>query len=151
MTRESGRFLICAFGAAVLFLSLTAVAGSGAPLLVLSSDTDIASAGFYRLEWNWTTAAIRPGGEFELQESTLPDFSDATQLYRGPDLATVISGRRDGRRYYRVRSQPHAAWSNTVQVTTAHHPLSRALAFFAAGALVFALTLAMILHGSKQQ
>ncbi len=151
MTRESGRFLICAFGAAVFFLSLTAVAGSGAPLLVLSSDTDTASAGFYRLEWNWTAAAAEPGGEFELQESTLPDFSDAAPLYRGPDLATVISGRRDGRRYYRVRSQPHAAWSNTVQVTTAHHTLSRALAFFAAGALVFALTLAMILHGSRQQ
>jgi len=151
ISRESDRFLICAFGAAVFFLSLTAVAGSGAPLLVLSSDTDTASAGFYRLEWNWTPAAAEAGGEFELQESTRPDFSDAASLYRGPDLATVISGRRDGRRYYRVRSQHHAAWSNTVQVTTAHHPLARALAFFAAGALVFALTLTMILHGSKQQ
>ena len=118
---------------------------------MLSSDTDTASAGFYRLEWHWSAVATEPGGEFELQESTRPDFSDAAPLYRGPDLATVISGRRDGRRYYRVRAQPQAGWSNTVQVTTAHHPLSRALAFFAAGTLVFALTLAMILYGSKHQ
>jgi hypothetical protein len=151
MTRESGRFLIRAFGAAVFCLSLTAVAGSGTPLLVLSSDTDTATAGYYRLEWSWTRATAESGGEFELQESTHPDFSDAAALYRGPDLATVISGRGDGRRYYRVRAKPDAAWSNSVQVTTAHHPLSRALAFFAAGALVFALTLAMILHGSQQR
>jgi len=152
ISRESGRFLICAFGAAVFFLSLTAVAGSGSPLLALSSDSDTASAGYYRLEWKWATAPAGPGGDFELQESTQTDFSDAAALYRGPDLATVISGRRDGRRYYRVRSQHSpAAWSNTVAVTTAHHPLSRALAFFAAGAVVFALTLAMILRGSKQQ
>ena len=47
MTRESGRFLIRAFGAAVFCLSLTAVAGSGTPLLVLSSDTDTATAGYW--------------------------------------------------------------------------------------------------------
>lgn len=151
ISRESGRFLICAFGAAVFFVSLTAVAGSRTPLLVLSSDTEVASAGYYRLQWHWSAAGGAPGGPFQLQESATPDFSDAVSLYRGPDLASVISGRRDGVRYYRVGSQhSETRWSNVVKVETRHHPLSRALLFFAAGALVFALTLAMILRGSRE-
>jgi len=152
ISRESGRFLICAFGAAVFFLSLTAVAGSGSPLLVLSSDTDVARAGYYRLQWHWSSADGAPQGPFQLQESSTPDFSDALALYRGPDLATVISGRRDGVRYYRVGSQhSETRWSNVVAVETQHHSLSRALLFFAAGGLVFALTLGVILRGSRQQ
>jgi hypothetical protein len=155
IARKSCRFLICAFGATCFLPSLSASAGSGTPLLSLSSDSAVASAGFYRLEWHWQDTPPGAGGDFELQESTRADFGDATPLYRGPDLATVISGRGDGTRYYRVRAtrdnNRHTLWSNAVEVATAHHPLSRAVAFFAAGALVFVLTLTLIVHGNRQE
>jgi hypothetical protein len=136
-------------------LALSASAGPDALAPSLSSDTEVATAGFYRLEWQWEGASPDTADAFEVQESTRADFGNASALYRGPDLATVISGRRDGTRYYRVRATgegaPRGVWSNVVKVQTAHHPLSRALAFFAAGALVFSLTLALILRGSRGQ
>jgi hypothetical protein len=112
----------------------------------------VATAGYYRLEWDWEGSPASAPASFEVQESTQADFRDAQPLYQGPDLATVISGRRDGSRYYRVRAagndDAQSPWSNVVEVTTAHHPLPRALAFFAAGAMVFSLTLVLILRGS---
>jgi hypothetical protein len=153
---EYPRSLAGALGAAWVALWLGASAALASPPLRLASDTDVATAGFYRLEWQGDGAgAAATGDRFELQECTRADCADAVPLYRGPDLATVISGRRDGTRYYRVRAVPddgdRAGWSNVVEVTTAHHPLSRALAFFTAGALVFALTLGLILRGSRHE
>ena len=56
-----------------------------APQLAVDSPT--ATAGFFRLSWG-------PGAsEFELQEADGPGFERPTTLYRGPDTATVISGR----------------------------------------------------------
>jgi hypothetical protein len=41
-------------------------------------------------------------------------------------------------------------WSEPVTVTVAHHPLSRAVAFFTVGALVFLATLGLIVRGARR-
>jgi len=121
---------------------------------MLSVDNAVATAGYYRLSWRLAGAAGKPTPDFELQESTDPHFYPAVTLYRGPDLATVLSGRRNGLRYYRVRVIPGtgaaASWSDILPVETRHHSMARALTFFSLGALVFVLTLFLILRPRAQ-
>jgi len=110
----------------------------------LKSDSTDSTAGYYQLRWSNTHA-----GDFVLQESGKPDFSDAETLYQGPDTATLVSGRKNGDYYYRVRSADTGNdWSNSVKVNVTHHPLSRAFMFFSLGALVFVATLTMVIRGN---
>jgi len=149
--------LAAAFGAdqrprvlAIVGLAVTgllvssALAGPSAPRL--SADTEIATAGYFRLTW---TSGTEP---FELQEASVPDFRNPDTVYRGPDRASVISGKPDGILYYRVRSvassQP-GAWSDAVTVTVAHHDLSRALMFLGLGVIVFIAIVVMVVRGKR--
>lgn len=153
LSRRFTGFLICAFGAAVAFLAYP-VAGAASPLPELSVDTPLATAGYYRLQWRLADAPAGGQPVFELQESASQAFDTARTLYRGPDLASVLSGRSDGERYYRVRAalpgQAPGPWSQALAVLTQHHPMSRALGFFVLGAVVFALTLALVLVGGTR-
>ena len=111
----------------------------------LSSDTEIANAGFYRLHWQTPDP-----GQIQLQEAKNPSFANARLRYEGPDDASVISGMPNGTWYYRareVRDQRMGPWSETVKVVVAHHPLSRAFTFFTMGVLVFIATLLMVVRG----
>lgn len=115
----------------------------------LFSDTQTASAGYYRL--NWESADIDP--VFELQQADNPAFTDAELRYRGQDAASVVSGMPDGEWYYRARSVTGgkvSPWSDTIAIKVAHHPLSRAWLFFGLGTLVFAATLLLIIRGTEQ-
>lgn len=91
------------------------------------------------------------GLEYQLQEARDPQFRDLIAEYQVTDSATVMSGRTDGQRYYRLRavrnSQPVSRWSETVSVETRHHSLTRAFSFFIVGAAVFVLTLLLVLRG----
>ena len=110
----------------------------------LQSDSNESAAGYYQLHWS-----NKQAGDFVLQESSKADFSDAKILYHGPDTATLVSGRKNGTYYYRVRGATSAGdWSQPVKVSVRHHPLSRALLFFSLGALVFVATLAMVIRGN---
>lgn len=115
-----------------------------AAALVLESDSELASAGFYTL--SWPQAA---GAEVELEQAGVADFTDARVIYRGRDLGRVISGQVDGRYHYRLRRVAGGDWSTPVTVRVRHHPLSRALAFFGLGALVFLATLVLIVRGGR--
>jgi len=130
---------------ACLALALPAAA---AAMPQLSTDTTLATAGYFRLSW----AADTPQVTVEERD---PATGTTRTLYTGPDRATLISGQPDGRRVYRAGEiGPQgkvAAWSEPVTVTVAHHPLSRALGFFAVGALVFSATLLLIVHGARRQ
>lgn len=132
-------------------------AGETHPLAspTLSADTDIATAGFFRLSWS-----VPEGQEaeqeqgYELQESVSADFENPRVIYTGPDAATTFSGRADGEFYFRVRSiepgQP-SPWSTVAQVQVRHHPLARVWVFFALGAIVFLATLTLILRGATEE
>lgn len=113
---------------------------------LLSSDNETPTAGYFRLSWETNADLV------ELQEATSTDFSSNTTLYRGPDQARVISGKRDGTWYYRVRNVSHSEtgpWSQPVAVTVSHHQVSRAFLFLAVGIIVFIATVIVIIRGSR--
>jgi len=151
ISRESIRLLICAFGAALL-VTFRLPAGAQALVPELRVDSAVATAGYYRLSWRPADITVS-GLEYQLQESTSPDFLRASTIYQGPDLASVLSGRSDALRYYRIRSlrngQAASPWSTPLQVETRHHPLARAIGFFVFGAFVFVSTLLLVVRGSR--
>jgi hypothetical protein len=55
------------------------------------------------IEWVPEEISHRPDLEFELQQSTRPDFKNTKTLYQGPDLGTVVTGLAEGNYFYRVR------------------------------------------------
>lgn len=133
-------------------LGTAAVAAPGAaPAPALESDVAAATAGFYRLVWSDAGAGVPT---YELQESADDSFAAPRTVYEGADQATVLSGKPDGEYRYRVRARlgdgSVTAWSEPVTVTVAHHPLSRAFGFFAAGAIVFLATLVLIVGGNRR-
>ena len=113
----------------------------------LSSNNDIATAGFYRLTW------ASPAKRVELQEADSSAFLHAKTYYTGSDRATVISGKSNGTWYYRLRGLDgpgKGVWSQPVRVTVKHHTLSRALMFFTLGVTVFVVTAAMIIFQTRK-
>lgn len=125
-----------------------------------------ATAGYYSLSWRHP----RNSGsslDFLVEESTDEDFESAQTIYIGPDLATFISGKRNGTLYYRVKARPETSadagadaganagawspWSDPLAVTTAHHSRARAFAFLGVGALVFLATIALIVAGNRSE
>ena len=143
-------FLITIF-VAILTFAVALPAFAIAPKL--ESDSELATAGYYRLSWKTDVTGNEDSSDFILEEGRDSEFSQKTILYRGPDTATLISGRPDGVYYYRIRDEqntdPLNAWSNVTKVTVAHHPLSRAFMFFTLGAIVFVATLIMVIVGNK--
>jgi hypothetical protein len=113
----------------------------------LTSDSDVASAGFFQLSWKTDAQRV------ELQEATNPGFRNAKTFYIGPDRASVISGKPNGSWYYRVRAldPEQGGWSEPVTVLVDHHDLSRALMFLFVGVIVFVATVVMILRGGRAE
>lgn len=131
--------------ASMLALSMCALADS-AP--VVSASPERATGGFFRLAWEGPGQA-----RFEVQEASDEAFDDPRTLYTGRDTASVISGRADGEFFYRVRAlgdDGHGPWSEPVRVAVAHHSLARAMQFFFMGALVFAVLVAVIIKGARE-
>ena len=118
-------------------------------LPVLTTDTQLATAGYYQLSWQPGVAwASKKFPHFELQQATDEQFHTVKILYRGPDRASVVSGMADGDYYYRLRivesTTASAGWSKPLLVRVRHHSIYKAWAFFGAGAFVFLTTLAFI-------
>lgn len=107
------------------------------------SDTAVASAGYYQLSWQADEPVV-------VQESATKDFASARVVYSGADNARVMSGKSDGNWFYRARTAgSESAFGDVLEVTVSHHPVERAFAFFALGALVFLATLAVIVTGAR--
>ena len=112
----------------------------------LSSDSKVATAGYYQLLWSGQSK------QFQLQESFSADFNTYELIYEGKDLARVVSGKPNGDYFYRVSAgENNSLVSNIVKVTVSHHPLENAILFFIAGAIVFISTLILILNANKKQ
>ena len=126
---------------------LAALPARSSALPRLESDTGVASAGYYQLQWTIDTPEVAI-------EETSGNAPTTSIIYKGPDRATLRSGLADGQRSYRAgeldKNGSVIAWSEPVEVTTAHHPLNRALAFFAIGAVVFIATLLLIVGGARR-
>lgn len=100
--------------------------------------------GHIRLEWAAERDTI-----FELQQSRTADFADPLTIYRGPDLASFISGLKNGTYYYRVRV-PDDSWSDTMTIEVQHQSLQLALTLFGVGCVVFLLTVFVVVNGARQ-
>ena len=122
---------------------------------MLTTDTELATAGYYQLSWQpGLDGASHKALRFELQQSPTADFQGVKIIYRGPDRASVVSGQPDGDYYYRIRAmsdQTITPWSHPIIVKVQHHPLGRALGFFATGAAVFFITLFFIVFRSRHR
>lgn len=115
------------------------------------------SSGSVKLVWNssydidTTRVAQRI---FELQESADSLFVTANTRYKGPDLASYISGLPDGTFYYRVREMRPSGyaseWSPVVRVQVEHHSLQLAYTLFGIGGTVFLLTVGVVLLGVRR-
>lgn len=134
--------------ATMVLLIRPAFAEDTLPTPRLNSDTDVATAGFYRLTWETPQSVT-----VELEEADNPAFENASLFYRGADSAAVITGKPDGVWFYRIRAlgNPQTGpWSQPVRVAVEHHSISRALMFFGLGIVVFLATLSMILLGERK-
>lgn len=112
----------------------------------LSSDTNIATAGYFQLSWETDADRV------ELQESAQPDFTNPETMYTGPDRAAVVSGKKDGTWYYRIRALdiPRAGpWSEPVAVEVKHHSINRALIFLSLGIIIFISLVSMVVQSSR--
>lgn len=141
---------LCKVLAGFLVIGLMAVRPApAATSVLLESDTNLATAGYFRLSWETSDASSH------LVEATDPKFIDHRVVYSGPDTARLISGKPDGDYFYRLEAvddeidgRPRIL-SNVLMVTVAHHKLERALLFFAVGAAVFLATLGLVLLGNR--
>jgi hypothetical protein len=125
-------------------LLLSGLSADTAPAASLAVDQTVSREGYYQLRWE-AESPVR------LVEASSPDFDAARVLYQGSDTARVVSGKPDGTWYYRLEpAAGGAVIGEPIAVTVLHHPLGRALAFFATGAIVFAATLGLILFGRAQ-
>lgn len=137
----------------ILFFAIPFPLSAEPVLPVLTSDTTLATAGYYQLSWQpGIHGASHKNISFELQQATSADFIQAEVLYQGQDLARVISGMPDGDYYYRLRrfqdSTIPSHWSQPLHIQVKHHSLQKALVFFIAGALVFLITMLFVVHRS---
>jgi hypothetical protein len=140
-------------------LSLLAWLISGsvhAEALQLSSSTDNASAGYFQLSWSWPAAPADV--TYQLVERQLDQSGTVTTfntIYQGYDLASVISGKPDGRYEYRVTAgSPTLAdtvISNRVTVNVKHHSLGNAFAVLSLGVLIFLAIVISIYRGARNK
>lgn len=126
--------------------------GASAQQAELETSSEEATSGYYVLSWQAAETSEDTAPRFLLEEAESPDFSDSQILYRGSDQSRFVSGKPDGRYYYRVKPlEPQSTdWSDSVEVEVDHHSLGRALTFFTIGLVVFGSTLALILLGGKR-
>ncbi len=103
----------------------------------------VSEDGHIRITWNLPKA----GAEVELQQAQSNNFKHAKTVYHGPDGATFISGLENGTYYYRLRVD-NGTWSEPVALTVQHHSLRLALILCSLGAVVFALTVFVVVKGT---
>lgn len=107
-------------------------------LPLLSTDAKYVTAGYFQLSWRAN------GDQFQLEQRR----GDETVHWRIEDRRSfAVTGLPDGNYRYRVRAlEPESgAWSEPVVVEVQHHSLVRAWLFFAAGLVVFAGLVGVIL------
>lgn len=106
---------------------------------------NISNDGHIKLSWSLMESV----DGYEIQQSTDPDFERSKIIYNGPDLATFISGLKNGTYYYRVRAKG-SDWSNVITIHVRHHSLQLAFMLFALGGIVFLLTVFVVVKGTLQ-
>ncbi len=143
-----------------MICSITSAQENTSGVLVLTppifeGDTLVhTESGMTRLVWDVDAPdSIKETLIYEFQQASDSLFENYYVRYRGPDLATYISGLKDGIYYYRVRalgpdSIPVSQWSGITKVQVDHHSLNLALIFFVVGGVVFVATAGVVIFGT---
>ena len=110
---------------------------------ILSEDENTAMQAFAEMLRNMSSGNLDPA------------FSDPLVIYRGPDLATFLSGLPDGTFHYRIRAigpeeTAPGRWSSPVTLEVKHHSLRLAFLLFGLGAVVFLLTVGIVIQGNRR-
>lgn len=126
-----------------------------APVLARSEipDLEIASGSASRqgvVKLEWASASNTPNQHYELQQANEKSFVNPKTIYSGADQGTFLSGLSDGTYYFRIK-QNNGLWSNIVTIEINHHALPLALLLMGIGAVVFIVTMLVILQGRKNQ
>jgi hypothetical protein len=108
---------------------------------VITSSTKISRTGYFQLKWKSVES-----GTFILQQDKTSLFSTPRTIYSGTDTARTVSGKLNGKYFYRVRIG-EGDWSEPVLVTVEHYKLSTAFMFLGLGAIVFLATTILIIRG----
>ena len=140
----------------ICFILLTLATGNAqATSLQLTSSADKATAGYFQLTWSWPNApadAIYKLGERQVDGSVAS--TSFKTIYQGIDLASVISGKANGRYEYQVMAKsntmPESVASNVVSVTVEHHSLTNAFGVLSIGVLIFVAIVITIFRGTKR-
>jgi hypothetical protein len=134
---------VCTIAVVLLTFHLTqARSPEPAPVLKLV-DGSVSADGHVKIEWK----RLKQGSRVELQQSESENFNGAKTIYSGPDNATFVSGLDNGTYYYRIR-EAGGEWSAPAMLTVKHHSLRLALVLFSLGALVFGLTVFIVVKGA---
>jgi len=118
-------------------------------------DSNYSNSGSIKLSWGVADSSLSAYDYiFELQQSPDPGFDSLITRYTGPDLASYVSGLKNGVYHYRVRSILHedtSSWSHPIVVTIEHHSLQLAFTLFGLGAIVFIATVVVVIRGVRGQ
>ncbi len=143
-------FLLSATGQ----LSLSAASpNQTAPAVSFTIDGPVTQSDPF-LTLAWAPANDATPAAFELQQAPSAQFENPLTRYRGPDLASFVSGLAEGDYFFRVRTvaenEATGTWSKPLQVTVKYQPLSRAFVLFGVGAVVSIATVALVVIGDRR-
>lgn len=140
----------------VMFLSLTHWASAAPTPYFENTPGQLTQSGYFKLQWAVSPDVQKTGAfTYEVQQSDNGSFEQPKNLYAGPDLATFCSGYKNGTYFFRVRAiasneNAPGLWSPTLTVRVKHHSIHLAFALFGLGALVFLLTVGIVVRGSRR-
>lgn len=130
-----------------LFLCLFTLSAASAPLLSLAPT--LSTDGKATLSWK-----LPEGASVEVESSLDNRFGNTVSLYQGSDRSTVLTGLSDGSYHFRARivhqNGAISPWGEPVNLLVEHHSLTKAMSFFAIGAVVFVATLLLIILGARR-
>lgn len=131
-----------------VFIALAPVfARSEIPDLQIASGS-ATRQGVVKLEWS--SNPQNSNQHYELQQANENSFLNPKTIYSGVDQGTFLSGLPNGNYFFRIK-HTGGPWSKTVYIEINHHSLPLAFSLMAIGAIVFLITVVMIIQGRKKQ
>lgn len=105
---------------------------------------------------SWTLPEDRPGVyHYELVSAASARFAQVEPRYKGPDLATFVSGLEEGETWFRVRaigeSGTAGPWSEPVSVAVDYASAAEVWRLLGLGMVVLIATVATILTGHRRR
>ncbi len=129
----------------VWLVFLLTVGQSCSAEILLSSDTDISTEGYFVLSWHSDSAS----SSLYLQQALTENFNNVKTINLTGSGSITLTGLTSGEYFYRIDSGQEQ--SNIVSIVVAHHSLTKAFTFFILGFALFSVLLVTIFLGHKAE